>query len=76
LLIVNGFVQSLAALLRFIPFLDVNFVDPTGEAGYPLAVVALLPYLLLHYDDPTPMCIRAAQLIAEVRDTFCYYWMV
>jgi hypothetical protein len=52
--------------LRFIPFLDVNFVDPTGESGYPLAVVALLPFLLLHYDDPTPMCVRAAQLIAEV----------
>lgn len=60
--------QSLTGLLRFIPFLDVNFVDGdgSGESGFPLSVIALLPLLLLHYDDPTPLCVKAAQLIAEV----------
>lgn len=59
--------QSLAVLCLFIPVLDFNFVDPTCENGFPLAVMALLPFLLSHYDDPSPLCLRAAQLIAIVR---------
>lgn len=53
-------------LTRFIPLLDLSFVDPSGESGFPLTVIACMPYLLSHYEDPLPICLEAAQLIAEV----------
>jgi len=49
-------------------------VDPTGETGFPLTVMAILPFLLLHYDDPTTLCVQASKLIAEVTNYFmCMY---
>lgn len=53
-------------MCRFIPGLEYGFVDPNGESGFPLTVIAFIPYLLTHYDDPPPLCLEAAQLIAEV----------
>jgi len=44
-----------------------SLVDPSGETGFPLTVMAFMPYLLARYDDPTNVCLEAAQLIAEVR---------
>ena len=29
-------------------------------------VVALLPYLVAHYEEPTPDCLEAARRLAEV----------
>jgi hypothetical protein len=58
--------QSLAVLCRFIPFLDLSFVDPTGENGFPLTVIAFMPYLLSSYDEPSNVCLEAAHLMAEV----------
>ena len=43
-----------------------GLVDPTAETGFPLTVIAFMPYLLTHYDEPTPICLEAARLIAEV----------
>lgn len=60
------FLQSLSLLRRFIPALDMSLVDPSGETGFPLTVMAFMPYLLTRYDEPTNVCLEAAQLIAEV----------
>jgi len=35
--------------------------------GFALNVVALLPYLVEHYDEPSSICIDAASSIADVR---------
>lgn len=53
-------------IVKFIPYLDIPFVDPSLETGFPLTVIAILPYLLYRYDDPTVMCIQASQYIASV----------
>jgi len=35
-------------------------------AGFAMNVVALLPYLVEHYDEPSSLCIDAAVSIAQV----------
>lgn len=35
-------------------------------SGFALNVICLLPYLVLHYEDPTKLCLTAAENIAEV----------
>lgn len=35
-------------------------------AGFPMNVMSLLPYLVLHYEEPTTMCSEAADHISQV----------
>ena len=46
--------------------LDLSVVDPSQNLGFPMNVVALLPYMLLHYEDANELCISSAENIALV----------
>lgn len=61
-----AFDQTIGILCQLTPHLDVPVVDPTGSLAFPFHVMALLPYLLLHFDDPAPLCVRASRAIAHV----------
>jgi len=52
-----------------IPLLDWPVLKPNVSISleFPLCVAALLPFMLLNFDDPTKICITAAENIAEVR---------
>jgi hypothetical protein len=41
-------------------------VDPSQSLAFPMNVVALLPYMLLNYEDANELCIRSAENIAQV----------
>lgn len=48
------------------PLLDLLVVDPSESLAFPMNVVALLPYMLLHYEDANELCIMSAENIAQV----------
>ena len=41
-------------------------IDPSQCEGFPMNVIALLPYLVEHYEDPSKQCAEAADSIANV----------
>ena len=43
--------------------------DPSQYAGLPLNIVALLPVLAYHFDNPTEFCLKAVSNIQKVRNT-------
>lgn len=47
-------------------------VDPSQSLAFPMNVVALLPYMLLNYEDANELCIRSAENIAQVSFRDCY----
>ncbi|XP_054160326.1 protein furry-like isoform X2 [Oppia nitens] len=52
-------------LPKLTPLLEVNVIDPSESANsFPYHIMAQLPYLLLNYDEPTPLCTQAAENIA------------
>lgn len=53
-------------LADMIPLLELPVIDPTLSLAFPMTVVALLPYMLLHYEDANELCVRAACHIAQV----------
>ena len=57
---------ALTLLTRFTRLLDVSVVDPSVSTAFPLNVIALLPYMVFHYEDANPLCIQAAENIAQV----------
>ncbi|KAJ8969161.1 hypothetical protein NQ314_001902 [Rhamnusium bicolor] len=60
-------VRLLATLLsQFTPLLNFVVVDPSQSIAFPMNVIALLPYMLLNYEDANELCIRAAENIAQV----------
>lgn len=36
------------------------------SVGFPVNVMCLLPYMVQHYEEPTPICTEAADNIAQV----------
>ncbi|RVE51056.1 hypothetical protein evm_004347 [Chilo suppressalis] len=52
-------------LADMIPLLELPVIDPTQSLAFPMTVVALLPYMLLHYEDANELCVRAACHIAQ-----------
>lgn len=56
----------MSLLPQFTLLLDLPFVDPTQSLAFPMNVIALLPYLLLHYEDANELCIMSAENIAQV----------
>lgn len=54
-------------LSQLTPLLDLLVVDPSESLAFPMNVVALLPYMLLHYEDANELCIMSAENIAQVR---------
>lgn len=47
-------------------------VDPSQSLAFPMNVVALLPYMLLNYEDANELCIRSAENIAQVSFPKCH----
>ncbi|GFQ78118.1 protein furry [Trichonephila clavata] len=60
------FDSSVKILTHFTSLLDIPIVDPSESLAFPFHVMALLPYLLLNYDDPNTLCIKSAENIAQV----------
>jgi len=54
-------------LSRFTLLLELPVVDPSQSLAFPLNVMALLPYLLHHYEDANQLCVQSAENIAQVR---------
>lgn len=57
---------TIALLSQFAPLLTLPVCDPTQSYAFPMNVIALLPYMLLHYEDANEVCIRSADKIARV----------
>ena len=62
----NTYEPSIALISRLTPQLDFSVVDPTQSLGFPMNVIALLPYLVMNYDDANDLCISSADNIARV----------
>ena len=44
-------------LHKMTPLLEVNVIDPSESANsFPYHIMSQLPYLLLNYDEPNPLC--------------------
>ncbi len=41
-------------------------IDPTQAAGFPMNIVALLPYLIQHFDMPDKLAMEIAHNIGRV----------
>lgn len=57
---------TITLLSQFAPLLTLPVCDPTQSCAFPMNVIALLPYMLLHYEDANEICIRSAENIAHV----------
>nr|CAD7437486.1 unnamed protein product [Timema bartmani] len=62
----NTYEPVVTLLSQFTPLLDLPVVDPSQSLAFPMNVVALLPYMLLNYEDANELCIRSAENIAQV----------
>lgn len=65
----NTYEPVVGVLGDMIPLLELPVIDPTQALAFPMTVVALLPYMLLHYEDANELCVRAACHIAQVSMT-------
>ncbi|XP_052746628.1 protein furry isoform X1 [Bicyclus anynana] len=61
----NTYEPVVNVLVDTIPLLELPVIDPTQSLAFPMTVVALLPYMLLHYEDANELCVRAARHIAQ-----------
>lgn len=57
---------TITLLSQLAPLLTLPVCDPTQSCAFPMNVIALLPYMLLHYEDANEVCIRSAENIAQV----------
>uniref|UniRef100_A0A0A1XLA6 Protein furry n=1 Tax=Zeugodacus cucurbitae TaxID=28588 RepID=A0A0A1XLA6_ZEUCU len=57
---------TITLLSQFAPMLNLPVCDPTQSCAFPMNVISLLPYMLLHYEDANEICIRSAENIAQV----------
>lgn len=48
--------------------INAGVVDPSQCSGFPMNVLALLPKLVEHYEEPNKVCTEAADHIAQVRN--------
>ncbi len=62
----NTYEATMQALSRFTTLLDFAVVDPSQSLAFPMNVMALLPYMVQHYEDANELCIRSAENIALV----------
>ncbi|KAG5899998.1 hypothetical protein JTB14_009085 [Gonioctena quinquepunctata] len=62
----NIYEPVVALLSHFTLLLNFVVVDPSQSIAFPMNVIAMLPYMLLNYEDANELCIRAAENIAQV----------
>ncbi|XP_053400043.1 protein furry-like isoform X2 [Mercenaria mercenaria] len=53
-------------LTRLTVCINSSVVDPTGSHGFPMNVIALLPYLVHHYENPSQLCRDSADHISQI----------
>lgn len=53
-------------LPRLTVCINSSVIDPTGSHGFPMNVIALLPYLVHHYENPSQLCRDAADHISQI----------
>ncbi|KAL5290083.1 FRY family protein [Megaselia abdita] len=57
---------TIIVLSQLAPLLNLPVCDPTQSWAFPMNVISLLPYMLLHFEDANEICIRSAENIAQV----------
>ncbi|XP_045105728.1 protein furry-like isoform X4 [Portunus trituberculatus] len=57
---------TITLLSRFTQLTDLQVVDPSQSRAFAINVIALLPYMLQNYEDDNPLCIQAAENVAQV----------
>ncbi|KAI5735873.1 hypothetical protein M8J77_023758 [Diaphorina citri] len=62
----NTYEAVVPLLSQFTPLLELPVVDATQSIAFPMNVIALLPYMLLHYEDANELCIMSAENIAQL----------
>ncbi|KAL1517075.1 hypothetical protein ABEB36_000886 [Hypothenemus hampei] len=62
----NLYEPTVELLSVFTPLLNFLVVDTSQSIAFPMNVIALLPYMLLNYEDANELCIRAAENIAQI----------
>jgi len=62
----NTYEPTIALLSRLTLQLDFPVVDPSQSLAFPMNVIALLPYLVMNYEDGNDLCITSADNIARV----------
>lgn len=58
--------HTVSLLSQMPPLLSLPVCDPTQSCAFPMNVIALLPYMLLQYEDANEVCVRSAENIAQV----------
>ncbi|KAL0279789.1 UNVERIFIED_CONTAM: hypothetical protein PYX00_001270 [Menopon gallinae] len=61
----NTYEAVVPLLSQFTLLLDLPVVDPSQSLAFPMNVIALLPYMLLNFEDANELCIRSAENIAQ-----------
>jgi hypothetical protein len=59
---------TISLLTKMLSLLGHNVVDNKGD-GFSYIVMAVLPNLVLHFDNPTKLCIFASEAMAEVGES-------
>ena len=62
----NTYEPTIALISRLTAQLDFTVVDPTQSLGFPMNFIALLPYLVMNYEEANDLCISSADSIARV----------
>jgi len=68
----NTYEPTIGAVSSMCKLLNVSVVDPSGGSGFAFCVMALLPYMLAHYEDANDLCVKSAESIAQVG--FCSFY--
>lgn len=63
---------TISLLTKILALLGYKVVDSKGD-GFSFVVMAVLPNLVLHFDNPTKLCITASEAIAEVRTILTFH---
>ena len=64
------FESTIYLIHRLTPLLELPVVDPSEAANsFPFHVMALLPFMLVNYDDPPDICVQVG-LILNLNNSF------
>ena len=67
---VSTYEATLSLVSQFTPLLEMALMDPRMGSAFVVNVMALLPYMVVNYEDATALCIRSAENIAQVNLNF------
>ncbi|XP_059089513.1 protein furry-like isoform X3 [Tigriopus californicus] len=57
---------TIQVISQMTSLLDFPVIDPSQSLGFPMNVIALLPYMVQNYEDANDLCIQSAENIAQV----------